>query len=215
MLALRASKDWRNPTGVLRRTYAALLIASSLNACGVTSDRSSGKAWLQNGSLGLSRPVPAVSQSSTSTPDTSSPRASLRPTLSETVESANTNTLIISRNDKTLTAISPGSAPLVIKSEGAQLLPEGSFSVTQKEQNSLWYAPRDYFLRRSLAVPAEGSRERFKRAALGSKTIFLNDSTPIHSGPVWMEEIGGIRLNTDQMEQIFSMVTVGTRVEVR
>jgi lipoprotein-anchoring transpeptidase ErfK/SrfK len=87
--------------------------------------------------------------------------------------------------------------------------------VTLKEENPLWYAPREYFLKRSMAVPEEGSRERFKRAALGSKTIFLNNHTPIHSGPVWMQEIGGIRLSTAEMQQVFSTITVGTRVEVR
>jgi lipoprotein-anchoring transpeptidase ErfK/SrfK len=66
-----------------------------------------------------------------------------------------------------------------------------------------------------MVVPEEGSRERFKRAALGSKTIFLNNHTPIHSGPVWMQEIGGIRLNAAEMQQIFSAISVGTRVEVR
>lgn len=66
-----------------------------------------------------------------------------------------------------------------------------------------------------MTVPEEGSRERFKRAALGPKTIFLNDHTPIHSGPVWMQEIGGIRLSPAEMRQVFSTVTVGTRVEVR
>jgi lipoprotein-anchoring transpeptidase ErfK/SrfK len=66
-----------------------------------------------------------------------------------------------------------------------------------------------------MVVPEEGSRERFKRAALGSQTIFLNNQTPIHSGPVWMQEIGGIRLSTAEMQQVFSTITVGTRVEIR
>jgi len=131
------------------------------------------------------------------------------------VNTGGSNFIVISRKDKTLTAISPGSSPLVFKSEGAQLLPEGTFSVTLKEENPLWYAPREYFLKRALPLPEEGSRERFKRAALGSKTIFLSDHTPIHCGPVWMEEIGGVRLEAAEMRQIFAMITVGTRVEIR
>jgi hypothetical protein len=104
---------------------------------------------------------------------------------------------------------------MVIKTEGAQHLPEGSFTVTLKEENPLWYAPREYYLKRSMVVPEEGSRERFKRAALGPETIFLNNHTPIHCGPVWMQEIGGIRLSPAEMQQVFSAITVGTRVEVR
>lgn len=215
MLALRASKDWRRNFSAFRHAFAISIITSSCSACGITSGTASDKTWLQNGSLGLSRPVPPVSSSSAQGSETSSPRASLRPDLAEPLESASGNTLVISRRDKTLTALPAGASPLVIKTEGAQFLPEGSFSVTVKEQDPLWYAPRDYFLKRSLPVPDEGSRERFKRAALGSKTIFLNNSTPIHSGPVWMQEIGGVRLSESEMEQIFSMVTIGTRVEIR
>lgn len=79
----------------------------------------------------------------------------------------------------------------------------------------MWYAPKEYFINRALPVPAEGSRERFKRAALGSQTLFLNDQTPIHSGPVWLKEIGGVRVKSSAMSEIYSMVQVGTRVEVR
>jgi lipoprotein-anchoring transpeptidase ErfK/SrfK len=104
---------------------------------------------------------------------------------------------------------------LVIKTDGAKHLRPGSFSVTQKENDPLWYAPKEYFMKRALPVPPEGSRERFKRAALGNQTLYLNDQTPIHSGPVWMNEIGGVRLNSSAMSELYSMVQVGARVEVR
>jgi hypothetical protein len=84
-----------------------------------------------------------------------------------------------------------------------------------KEERPLWYAPREYFVNRSLKVPHEGSRERFRRAALGNRAIYLNNQAPIHSGPVWLAEIGGMRVDQRKMEQLYSMVPVGTRVEVR
>lgn len=102
-----------------------------------------------------------------------------------------------------------------MKTEGAQYLNQGSFSVTQKEERPLWYAPKEYFVNRALPVPAEGSRERFKRAALGSYALYLNDQTPIHSGPVWLREIGGVRVSEPQLAEIYSLVQVGTRVEIR
>jgi hypothetical protein len=61
----------------------------------------------------------------------------------------------------------------------------------------------------------EGSRERFKRAALGSRALYLNNQLPIHSGPVWLKDIGGIRLVEKDMLELFSFVTVGTRIDVR
>jgi hypothetical protein len=123
--------------------------------------------------------------------------------------------LIVSRHDRTLTAIRPGEAPLVIKADGAQLLPAGSFSITAREVAPLWYAPNPYFLDRGLPIPVEGSRERFKRAALGSRALYLNNQLPIHSGPVWLKDIGGIRLVEKDMLELFSFVTVGTRIDVR
>lgn len=164
--------------------------------------------WLPSGSLALSRPVPA--------PNLFNASSTLTPPLAGQVMSDTTAaSLVISRKDKTVTALKPGQTPLVIKTEGTELLKPGSYAVTAKEQNPLWYAPESYFINRSLTVPAEGSRERFKRAALGSKTLYLNDQTPIHSGPIWMKEIGGVRLNQQQMSQIFSSIEIGTRVEVR
>ncbi len=94
-------------------------------------------------------------------------------------------------------------------------MPAGSFSVTVKEENPLWYAPPEYFAKRSLKVPEEGSRARFMRAALGHRALYLNNQTPIHSGPVWLHEIGGLRVKQPEMEQLYALVAVGTRVEVR
>jgi hypothetical protein len=193
--------------------YASGLMTAlcMLSACSITSASDTNKTWLHDGVLALSRPVPPAKV----TGETASPRASLRPVSADLEQSAQSSSIVISRTDKTLTALSPNSAPIVIKSEGAQYLPQGSYSVTVKEENSLWYAPKEYYLRRSMSVPQEGSRDRFRRAALGPKTIFLNDHTPIHSGPVWMQEIGGVRLSSGEMQQVFSLISVGTRVEVR
>lgn len=199
-------------------TRAALCIGSCilLNGCAILGTPSrSDKAWLLDGSLVLSRPVPLVTKALASNTPTQSEQSSETPARAVSAEAPQAPSIIISREAKTLTAIRPGEAPLVLKTEGAQYLKEGSFSITQKQENPLWYAPKKYFTKRSLTVPEEGSRERFKRAALGSRTIFLNDQTPIHSGPVWMQEIGGLRVNPSEMSQIYSMISVGTRVEVR
>lgn len=145
--------------------------------------------------------------------------------------------IIISRSERTITALnatkvalsevgssaaslaspaaSANPAPLVFPSEGAQNLKAGSFSITLKEESPLWYAPNEYFTRRKMSVPEEGSRARFMRAALGSRALYLNDQTPIHSGPVWLGEIGGVRIKESEMQELFSLISVGTRVEVR
>jgi hypothetical protein len=193
-----------------------LLVVAFLNGCAfVGSPSRPNKAWLLDGALALSRPVPTPTKQLA---DNSAASATSPTTVTAEAPTADQSTvpsILISRQDKTLTALRPGETPLVLKTEGAQFLKEGSFSVTQKKENPLWYAPNRYFTNRSLTIPQEGSRDRFKRAALGSRTLFLNDQTPIHSGPVWMKEIGGLRVKPAEMAQIYTMIAVGTRVEVR
>jgi len=207
----KASKYSAKATMIL---FGAIVLFGLSGCAGFMGLDPSNSQWLSDGSLALSRPVPPVSRPSAKSSIKNiaaiTPSAPVSPSSGE--ESI---ALIVSRSDRTLTAIRPGAKPLVVKTEGAQLLPRGSFSVTMKEENPLWYAPKEYFVNRAMPVPSEGSRERFKRAALGERTIYLNDQTPIHSGPVWLKEIGGLRVPHAQMDQIFSMVTVGTRVEVR
>lgn len=193
--------------GLWRDICVVTFVFFAIGCSHISGTRGSAQPWLIDGSLALSRPVPNIELAS-STGQSASPAP-------EVSSSSGATQIIVSRQAKTVTALRPGQSPLVFKSEGAQLLSQGSFSVTMKEDRPLWYAPNSYFLKRSLPVPDEGSRERFMRAALGSKALFLNDQTPIHSGPVWLREIGGLRVKSTAMEQLYSMVTVGTRVEVR
>ena len=106
-------------------------------------------------------------------------------------------------------------APESFNAQVASSMRAGRYSVSLKQTSPLWYAPSSYFTARSLKVPPEGSRERFKRGALGARAIFLNEQTPIHSGPVGMPEIGGLRISSQDMSRIFESVQVGTVVDVR
>lgn len=200
----------RSATSLLWLACAWLCFSSLISGCSALGGmgRRKNNDWLESGSLALSRPVP--------NPMTESARARLASfEPSSATETGSTTSILISRKDRTITALRPGQSPLVIKSDGAEKLKSGSYSITLKEENPLWYAPSVYFTKRSLVVPAEGSRARFRRAALGTKSLYLNDRTPIHSGPIWIPEIGGIRVPEEQMSEIFSSIEIGTRVEVR
>lgn len=196
---------------MVMRCAVTIIVAGffTTSVVGCTSFRTmtnSGGPWLESGSLALSRPVP------TQGVPTRSHTASLG---ASTVAESEAARIVVSRSDRTITALRPGTPPMVVKAEGAQHLPPGSFSVTVKEENPLWYAPSEYFSKRSLEIPEEGSRARFMRAALGNRALYLNNQAPIHSGPVWLDEIGGIQVRQPEMEQLYSMIAIGTRVEVR
>jgi hypothetical protein len=91
----------------------------------------------------------------------------------------------------------------------------GTFSVSRKEMNPLWEAPPTYFLRRGLAVPQQGSSERAMRGALGARAIFLDHGRAIHDGPVWNDDVGGVKIAPQDMALLFDAISVGATVEVR
>lgn len=99
--------------------------------------------------------------------------------------------------------------------EEAQNISPGSFQVLHMQKDALWYAPDQYFMKRSLPIPSQGDKARFRRGALGEYAIFLNKDTPIHSGPVYTEEIGGIRLKEADLSKIFYQLQVGSIIDVK
>jgi hypothetical protein len=109
----------------------------------------------------------------------------------------------------------PGESPVVIKAHGAYAMKRGAYAITLKQTDPLWYAPPTYFLRRGIKVPPEGSRTRFMKGALGHQALVLDKQIAIHTGPVWTDEIGGIKVSNEDMARLFETVTIGTKVEIR
>lgn len=120
--------------------------------------------------------------------------------------------------DSTLHSMSlelPGKSPVVFKAYGAYAMKRGAYSVTLKQTDPVWTAPTSYFLRRGLTVPPEGSADRRMKGVFGHQAIFLDKNIAIHSGPIWTDEIGGVKLSAEDMSRLFDAVSVGTKVEVR
>lgn len=99
--------------------------------------------------------------------------------------------------------------------EGIENLSPGNYNLLHKQRNALWYAPAGYFQKRNQQVPPDGDRSRFRRGALGAFALFLNKETPIHSGPVWSDEIGGIRLSENDISRLYYAVELGAPIEVQ
>ena len=175
--------------------------------------------WLPDGSLGLVRPVPRMSMISEAMAQPKSdmftePKARMR-APSEMPSTDLAPRLIIETTKHTLTLSRPGEAPITMKAQGAYALKKGTYSVALKQADPLWYAPPTYFLRRGMKVPPDGSKARFMRGALGHQALFFDKQVAIHSGPVWNDEIGGVKLSSEDMAQLFETVALGTQVEVK
>ena len=179
-------------------------ILSPLTGQATSDDRE----WLMDGTLAISRPLPPIKLSS-------GDRSRLG-SIAQIHSSSSPYTIVrINRSAGKLSLESPDSTPITVNAQVASTLRPGSYTVALKQANPLWYAPNTYFKQRSMRVPAEGSKERFKRGALGKQALFLNEQTPLHSGPVGTLELGGLRIAPQDMNRIFELVRVGTKVEVR
>ncbi len=102
-----------------------------------------------------------------------------------------------------------------IKGDGVRDLPHGVFKVKHKQRNPLWYAPDSYFSERALPAPLDGDKARYRRGALGDYVLFLDKQLPIHSGPIWLSHIGGVRVDETELSKVYYSLNVGSVVEVR
>lgn len=98
--------------------------------------------------------------------------------------------------------------------EGLSSLAPGVYEVALKQDSASWHAASEYYSRRNLPLPGEGTQDRFLRGALGHHVIYLDDQTPIHSGPLWLREIGGVRIAPEYMQALYEQIQVGTFVQI-
>ncbi len=191
-----------------------------MTGCATTSfNPSTTERWLPDGSLSIVRPIPrlnVISEAMASpkqdifTEPKARMRAPVEPPSDQLVPK-----LTIDTTKHTLVLSRPGEAPITMKAQGAYSLTKGAYSVALKQTDPLWYAPPTYFLRRGMKVPPDGSKPRFMKGALGHQALFFDKQLAIHSGPVWNDEIGGVKLSREDMNTVFETVSVGTVIEVR
>ena len=101
-----------------------------------------------------------------------------------------------------------------IKTSAAEL-DSGNYTVQLMQRDALWYAPEQYFLNRGLDVPPEGAGSRFLKGALGSQVIYLTEDIFIHNSALYSDEVGGIQLESEALEQLASSLELGSVFMVR
>jgi len=188
--------------GVLALSLAAALGCSGGNPAPGNENKT---GWLKDGMIVLSRPAPAVS----ALPPqrllgfAPFPAARVDPWLS------------ISTADRTISLMEGDKILLSSRGEGIENLQPGLYQILHKQLNALWYAPDSYFKSRNLPLPPEGDRSRYRRGALGDFALYITRDTPIHDGPVWDSDIGGIRVPENDISGIYYRLAVGAVVEVK
>ncbi|MBX7143051.1 MAG: L,D-transpeptidase [Oligoflexia bacterium] len=182
-------------------------IAVTLAACSRSTSHTPDKnLWMLDGMIAVSRPVPA----------TSSIENAVMMGFMPLTQAAHAGPWILIDKGTQLVTLMDGDKEVgMAPGEGFSSLKSGSYQVMHKQRNALWYAPDNYFLSRNLRIPPQGDRSRYLRGALGDFVVFINKDTPIFSGPFWTEDIGGIRLNEDDMSRLYYKIDVGAPIEVR
>ena len=159
----------------------------------------------ESGSLVIARPLP-VQQDST---------GNLFGFMPQRSKAAQAHRLVLDKESGTATilkgALKLASFP-VANIEG---LKAGTYEVIHKQRHPVWYATDSYFEKRALTVPTRNAKERYLKGALGDYVIYLDDKTPLHNSAVFADEVGGVRLQDNDIAQLYYKLSVGASIQVR
>ena len=201
-----------------KRCFTTKVIFSSfsmlLSACGIAAHPSEQNQWLADGSIALYRevksppPIPITAASLHTF-------APIRGILSDSADqSFNQIRISLDASTQALMIRGLGAAPILVPVEGASHISGlSSQTIILKQEDPLWYAPDSYFTKRGITIPAPFAEERFRRGALGAFALFLDGGIPIHTGPFWSEEVGGLRISEEAGAALFAAIPLGTVIE--
>ncbi|MCB0318398.1 MAG: hypothetical protein KDD56_06540 [Bdellovibrionales bacterium] len=165
------------------------------------SNSSSNHNWTKDGMIALSRPLPKIANADNLN------GLGFVPTTKH-------NWLLINRQSGEVKLIQEDKPVYSAFGVGANKLSPGEYEVLHKQRNAPWYAPDAYYKARKLNVPPEGDKARYMRGALGEFVLYLDKSTPIHSGPIWNSEIGGVKVEENLLSKIYYSLNVGDIIKV-
>lgn len=123
--------------------------------------------------------------------------------------------LEIERETKSLTLNRGKTVIKKIQAEGTVDLDAGLYALQHKQKRPLWYAPDSYFVKRRMKVPGNSERQRYRRGALGQYVLYPTTTFPIHSGPIWTADVGGLRLSRSDLSSIYYMLPIGASIVVK
>ena len=166
-----------------------------------TSSPQTSKKWNQDGMIAMSRPLPSINSTSSLTG-------------LGFIPSAKGSWLAIDRGTGEVQLMEEKKSISSAFGVGANRLQPGTYEIQHKQRNAPWYAPDAYYKARGLPVPPEGDKTRYMRGALGEFVLYIDKSTPIHSGPIWNPEIGGVKVDEITLAKIYYSLEVGDTIRV-
>lgn len=193
----------------LAATFSRFLLVVALfiglSACARQAAPAPATDWLSDGSIVISRPLPAAGA------------LAMQPVLGFIpIYRSHTGTwLSIDTSARSMALMEGDKALFSASGQGIERVRPGSYQLLHKQTRPVWYAPDSYFTERALPVPSQADSVRFRRGALGDFAIFFNKDTPIHNAPVWSDDVGGIRMSDTDITRIYYTLDIGSEIEVR
>lgn len=194
---------------------------ASANLSSAAMNFSRSEKFLTSGSIVLSRAMPteqtvpvSVAREETTLPEFA-PLLGYIPPTEGLLPAENETWIQIDTATKELFIYKGQTQVKRIQAEGAVPLQPGTYPLQHKQKRPLWYASDEYFAKRQLPIPPPGDRSRYRRGALGQLVLYPTVNFPIHSGPIWSEDVGGLRVSRADLSAIYYVIPIGTSVIVK
>lgn len=151
--------------------------------------------------------------------------ASFIPTQTYIVINTTDNRFLLYRNRKVMREgfVSSGSYTLLKTEDGEKewifRTPRGRFTIQGKTTHPVWRKPDWAFVEEGLPIPGPAHPSRYEYGVLGDYALSLGDGYLIH-GTLYQRLLGMpvthgcIRLNDDDLKEVFNALSVGSKVYI-
>lgn len=206
--------------GVAFGSMCLVSLAACTGAKQVAGSEASSE-WMKDGKIVISRPAPVLSERLPAVPGVGLAGAlpesllGFMPVKSDNRAERAGGWLSINLKTLEINLMSGEKEIGSLSGQGVGKLSPGTYKLLHKQRQPLWHAPDSYFVTRGLPVPPNGDKARLRRGALGEYVLYLNETTPIHSGPIWSDEVGGVRMTENDLAKLYNALDIGATIEVR
>jgi hypothetical protein len=201
--------------------FAVCVLALCSTACshsGAAHLNADGDRYLESGTIIISHQMPVRENPlalGTEPAALYAPLVGYFPPAVTYLPADNETWLEIDRSSKVLTVFKGKEKIKQMQGEGEVSIAPGDYYLQHKQKQPKWYAPNEYFVKRQLTVPPPNDGLRYRRGALGQFALFPTTTFPIHCGPLWTEDVGGLRVSATDLASIYYMVPIGAPIVVK
>jgi len=123
--------------------------------------------------------------------------------------------LLVDKDSKEVALYEGRTEVLRFKAFGEVSLNEGKYFIQSKDVSPSWYASDEYFTSRDLMVPSLQDSLRWRKGVLGKQALLLPEGFAIHSARLWTKEVGGLRLEEQELSKLYDKLSPSSLVVVR